>query len=166
MPRSSYGLILPFPLWVTAAGLGDGRGGHGDSSSHAVPGLPLVPVCNWERHSQVVPLQMLPPQAPLAVVRARGGGSATTVTRHHSMSLLVPRDSGIWAGLGREEGQKPLPCQKETEAAAACHTGGELLTRAGQRPVSRHPSVPLRVSHDLGRDTFPVTYKEEEEDDE
>lgn len=37
--------------------------------------------------------------------------------------------------------------------------------RAGQRPLFQHPSVSLRVSHDLGCDTFPVTYKEEEEDE-
>ena len=77
--------------------------------------VPLVPVCNWERDSQVSPPQ---PKFCLPKFRRLWCGHAGCCHRCHPppllmSSLFLPRDSGISAGLGGEEGQKPLPCQKK-----------------------------------------------------
>lgn len=75
-------------------------------------------------------------------------------------SLFLPRDSGISAGLGQGEGQKPLPCQKKEAAAAlsASVKQGWIINPSAM--LSLYPAVPLPVlayPMTQGRDTFPVT---------
>lgn len=72
-------------------------------------------------------------------------------------SLFLPRDSGISAGLGGEEGQKPLPCQKK-KGGGSCFC--PLSRRGWIINLSLCPSVPLPAltcPMTWGCDTFPVT---------
>lgn len=130
--------------------------------STSVVTVPLVPVCYWERDSHPkfclpsfsgysVHTELLPPLPPLPP------------------APFLPRDSGISAGLGREEGQKPLPCQKRKRRMLLSPS-----VRHEQINInpSLHPAVPLScspsapvllphsLSHDPAYDTFPVPLKQ------
>lgn len=116
----------------------------------------LGPVCNWERDSQVCPTPKF------CRLRCRHGDRCH---RCHPppllmSSLFLPRDSEISAGLGRGEGQKPLPCQKKEAAAAlsASVKQGWIINPSAM--LSLCPAVPLPVlayPMTQGCDTFPVT---------
>lgn len=89
-------------------------------------GQPLPPErlqCHWSQFATgggtartvfpSPPPKILPPQLLPPVVRAQRVLPPLSPPPLSMSSLFLPRDSGISAGLGGEEGQKPLPCQKK-----------------------------------------------------